>query len=241
MKFKLLFLLLFLFSCSAGTSQKSLIKPYTSKGFALIYNESDYSNKILSGKLDNNKLQVAHSTVKKNSILRITNPDNKKSIELSVTKKINYPSFFKVVITKEVAKKLDLSNEIPHVDIIQKFKNKSFVAKKAITYSEEKQVINKAPLTKVKIKNISKQKPQKKIDKKFSIIIGVFYSEISALNLRDELEKQHVKKGSLKVKKLGKNKFQLYAGPYKSINTLKKRYFELNKYGFDNLDISQND
>ena len=69
----------------------------------------------------------------------------------------------------------------------------------------------------------------------------MFYSEISALNLRDELENQHVKKGSLKVKKLGKNKFQLYAGPYKSINTLKKRYFELNKYGFDNLDISQND
>ena len=115
------------------------------------------------------------------------------------------------------------------------------VAKKAITYSEEKQVINKAPLTKVKIKNISKQKFQKKIDKKFLIIIGVFYSEISAFNLRDELENKHVKKGSLKVKKLGKNKFQLYAGPYKSINTLKKRYFELNKYGFDNLDISQND
>ena len=44
MKFKLFFLLFFLFSCSAGTSQKSLIKPYTSKGFALIYNENDYSN-----------------------------------------------------------------------------------------------------------------------------------------------------------------------------------------------------
>ena len=51
----------------------------------------------------------------------------------------------------------------------------------------------------------------------------------------------YVKKGALKVKKMGKNKFQLFVGPYTSINTLKKRYFELNKYGFDDLDIKQND
>ena len=36
-----------------------------------------------------------------------------------------------------------------------------------------------------------------------------------------------------------KNKFQLLAGPYISINTLKNVYFQLNKYGFDNLDIEK--
>ena len=51
----------------------------------------------------------------------------------------------------------------------------------------------------------------------------------------------YVKKGALKVKKMAKNKFSLSAGPYASINTLKKRYFELNKYGFEDLDIIQND
>jgi len=52
---------------------------------------------------------------------------------------------------------------------------------------------------------------------------------------------QYVKKGALKVKKVAKNNFRLSAGPYSSINTLKKRYFELNKYGFEDLDIKQND
>jgi len=53
------------------------------------------------------------------------------------------------------------------------------------------------------------------------------------------LEKNYVEKEALKVKKLGKNKFQLSAGPYTSINTLKNAYFQLNKYGFDNLDIEK--
>ena len=43
------------------------------------------------------------------------------------------------------------------------------------------------------------------------------------------------------IEKLAKNKYRLFAGPYSSINTLKNRYFELNKYGFEDLDIKQND
>ena len=52
---------------------------------------------------------------------------------------------------------------------------------------------------------------------------------------------EDIKKEVFKVKKLKKNKYQLTAGPYSSINTLKNDYFKLNKYGFDNLDIKQND
>ncbi len=111
-----------------------------------------------------------------------------------------------------------------------------------MTFSEEKQVSNKAPVTKVKIDNISIKKQKKiKKNKSFTIIVGDFYSGESAKNLKDTLEHKYVKKGALKVKKVGKNKFRLSAGPYHSINTLKKRYFELNKYGFEDLDIEQND
>ena len=59
------------------------------------------------------------------------------------------------------------------------------------------------------------------------------------VGLKDILEKNYVEKEALKVKKLGKNKFQLSAGPYTSINTLKNTYFQLNKYGFYNLDIEK--
>ena len=137
---------------------------------------------------------------------------------------------------------LDLDPNIPFVDIEEKIKNESFIAKKAVTHSEEKRVSNKAPITKVKILNISKKKQKKTSQvKKFTIIVGDFYSEDSAINLKNTLENNYVKNGSLMVKKMSKNKFRLFSGPYTSISSLKNVYFELNKYGFDNLDVKQHD
>ena len=167
---------------------------------------------------------------------------NKKSIELKVSKKIKYPIFYKIIITDKVAEELGLNKNLPFVDIQERIKNKSFIAKKAVTFSEEQTVSDKAPVTKVKIDDISTIKDTKtNKTKKYSIIVGDFYSKESAENLIVTLEHKYIKKGSLKLKKVAKNKFRLLAGPYSSINTLKKRYFELNKYGFEDLDIKQND
>ncbi len=242
MRFSILFLILFLTSCNNATFKKDSLDPYTSTGFALIYNETYYDNKIISGKLNNEEFEIGHSKIKKNSIIKITNPVNNKSLQLKVTKNVKYPNFYKIVINNKVKEKLELKESMPFVDIEERVRNKSFVAKKAVTFSEEKQVSNKAPITQVKIDNISlkKDKKLKKI-KKFTIIVGDFYSEESAINLRDTLEHKYVKKGALKVKKVSKNKYRLAAGPYSSINTLKKRYYELNKYGFEDLDIKQHD
>ena len=241
MKFKIIFIILFLHSCSAELLQqnKSTFVPYTSKGFALVYDERDYINKIVSRKLNQDELQIAHDSLRTNSIVIITNPANKKSLTLKVSKKLKYPDFFTVLITKKVADVLELDTNMPFVDLQQRVKNKSFVAKKAVTFSEEKAASNKAPVTEVQIRNISTQKKSIKKIKKFSIIIGEFYSKESAYHLKDRLEKDYVEKEALKVKKLGKNKFQLSAGPYTSINTLKNTYFQLNRYGFNNLDIEK--
>ena len=51
---------------------------------------------------------------------------------------------------------------------------------------------------------------------------------------------ENIKKEVFSIKTLGKNNYQLIAGPYTSINTLKNDYFKLNKYGFDNPDIKKN-
>ena len=103
-------------------------------------------------------MEIGHNKIKKNSIVKITNPENKKSLELKVSKNIRYPDFYKIIITKKVKEKLDLNENIPFVDVEERIRNKSFVAKKAVTFSEEKQVSNKAPVTKVKIDNISIKK-----------------------------------------------------------------------------------
>ena len=40
-----------------------------------------------------------------------------------------------------------------------------------------------------------------------------------------------------KIKKISKNKFLVYSGPYASFKELKETYFSLNKLGFENLNI----
>ncbi len=240
-RFKIYIFIIFLFSaCTTIKDNKITYEPYSSTGFALIYDDTDLESKIISSKLDNTKYEIAHDQIKKGTILRITNPDNKKTIELKISKKINYPSFFNILMTQKVADKLQLNTNLPLVEINERVKNKSFIAEKAVTFSEEQKVLDKAPITKVKIDNISlKKNVEIKKVKKFSIIIGIFYSEKSANILKNNLEKNYVNKGILKVKKLEKNKFQLFTEPNSSINALKKLYFELNKYGFEDLDILQ--
>ncbi len=244
MKFNYLIIVFLLISCTnTSLVQQGTTTPNISKGFALIYNEDDFNNKVISSKLNSSKIEVGHNKYKKNTIIIITNPENKKSLQLVVTKKINYPDFFKVLITKELSDKLSLNPQIPFVEVEKRIKNKSFIAKKAVTYSEEKSVLTKAPITKVKINNISKTsivQTQKKSDINYSIIIGEFYSKKWASSLIDLLVNENIKKEVFTVKKMGKNNYQLLAGPYSSINTLKNDYFKLNKYGFDNLDIKKN-
>ena len=155
---------------------------------------------------------------------------------------MNYPDFFTVMMTEKVSEKLGLDKNIPYVSINERLKSKSFIAEKAITHTEEQKVSNKAPITAVKIKNISKEEAVKaKISQKYSILVAQFYSEDAAKELLNFLEKDYVKKGSLRVKKINKDRYELSSYPFTSINALKKLYFELKKYGFEDLDIKQND
>ena len=240
MKFSLIFIIFFLFSCSNGTFNTNNNKSYTSKGFALIYDENDYQKKIISTKLNPNNIEIGHNQLNKNSYVVITNPINKKSLTLKVSKKVKYPDFFKVLITEKLANELNLNPKMPYIEIEKRVKNKSFVAKKAVTHSEEKNVLTKVPITKVKINDISKDSkdPSKnQYANEYSIIVGNFYSKKWAESLIDILVNEDINKEVFKVIKLGKNNYQLLAGPYTSINTLKSDYFKLNKYGFDNLDL----
>ena len=93
-----------------------------------------------------------------NKTLILSNqPANNKSIELKVTKKAKYPNFFNILITEKVSDELALNKEFPFIEVHQRIKNKSFVAKKAEIYTEERNVSDKAPVTKIIIDNISKK------------------------------------------------------------------------------------
>ena len=60
MKYKIIFLLYLLSACTTNSGNfrtSTNFQPYSSKGFALIYNFNDYENKIINKKLDNEKFQ----------------------------------------------------------------------------------------------------------------------------------------------------------------------------------------
>jgi rare lipoprotein A (peptidoglycan hydrolase) len=246
MRFKI-YLILFFFclSCSPQLTTLNLKNPYTSKGFAYIYNDIDFENETIKGKMNNETLQISHQNLKTGTLIKIINPKNKESIVLKNVKRIKYPDFYKILISEPVAKKLNLSLDFPFLEIIEIRKNKSFVAKKAKIYNEEKKIPSKAPVASVKISNISKNKSKEtpSFADEIFIHIASFYSLDTAKFLRQRILKElpEINKKNIKIKKINNKETQVISGPYISVNLLKNDYIKLKNYGFEELDILIND
>ena len=245
MKYKSFIFFLFFISCVPNNNNLNVVAPYTSKGFAYIYDKDDFTNKIIKDYLDSSKLQIAHNTLRPGSLIKIINPKTKDFIILKINKKAKYPDFYKILITKPIAKKLNLNYELPFVELIEIKKNKSFIAKKTEIYNEEKKIHSNAPVEIVKIDNISKIKIKKinKIDNKIYIVLAEFYSRESASLLKKRITKEltnfDIKKIHINVKKT--NEISLLSGPYNSINSMKNDYIQLKNFGFEELDITINE
>ena len=55
MKFKTILFLFILSACSPQLKTLNMKEPYTTNGFAYIYNESDFNEKIIKGKMNNDQ------------------------------------------------------------------------------------------------------------------------------------------------------------------------------------------
>tara|TARA_B100001093_G_scaffold512293_1_gene581876 strand:+ start:556 stop:1287 length:732 start_codon:yes stop_codon:yes gene_type:complete len=243
MKYKLLVLLLIFTSCAPSLSTKNNI-PYNSKGFAYIYNESDYISKIIKIKMNTNQMQIAHNRLRPGTLIKVINPKTNDSIILKNYKKTTYPSFYKILITDAVANKINIRNELPFVEVLEIKKNKSFVAEKTKIYVEEKKIYSNAPVELVKIDNISKNKSNKlkKKDRLF-IVIADFYSSNSAISLKKRITNDltNFNNNKLFIKRTKTNKITLLSGPYNSINSMKNDYIALKDFGFEELEIDINE
>ena len=241
MKFNYLILFLLLVSCTSTTSLNNK-KAYSSKGFAYIYNESDYNDKVVNKRYNNFENIIAHNNLKPGTLIKLTNPENNMTISIEVKNRLNYPEFYKILITESVANELKLNKNIPFIEVEELKKNKSFIAGKAKTFNEEKKVFTKAPIQNVKIDDISKKmsKPKKKKSKIFKIVLGEFYLKDSAIILKNRLMDKipDFNEKKLMITKVSKNNYHLTSGPYKAINTLKEDYLKLKKFGFEELDIN---
>jgi len=245
MKFKIILFLFILSACSPQLKTLNMKEPYATNGFAYIYNEIDFNEKIIKGKMDNNILQISHQNLKTGTLIKITNPKNKESLVLKNKKRIRYPEFYKVLITETVAEKLKLDKNLPILEITEVKKNKSFIAKEAKTFNEEKKISSNAPVENIQISNISKEKSKKnkKTSEQVYILLGSFYSIDTANFLKQRITKDvpEFNINKLKIKKNNIKENLVISGPYNSINSVKNDYILLKTFGFEELDIFFNE
>ena len=242
---KVLFIFVFFFitSCVSNVqNNKSNIykkELYSSLGFALIYSDESFANKIINRKMKSSDFGIMHSSLKKNTLVRIINPINEKFVIGKVLHTATFPKIFNIVITKRISKTLELDFENPYVEVIELKKNKKFIAKEANIYDEEKNVAEKAPVNEIKIDDLSEEKP-KKIKKnkknKYTLLISDFYYHDTAKKLKENLIKA-TKSKRIFIKKINDKKYRLLVGPFNNFNALKTIYISLNNLGFEDLNI----
>ena len=244
MKFRIIIIIFFIISCSPQFSTLNQKKSYSSKGIAYIYNDFDFNTKIIKGRMNNNKMEISHQNLRTGTLIKIINPKNNETMVLKNIKRIKYPDFYKVLITKPVAEKLNLDPNLPLLEIIEVKKNKSFIAEKAKIYNEEKKIPSKAPIASVQISNISKNKSiMTKSTEDIFVHVASFYSLEAAKFLEQRILNEvidlDIKK--LKIKKINSKETQVILGPYNSVNLLKNDYIKLQNFGFEELNIFINE
>ena len=197
MNYKILIIIIsifFLTGCEQNNVDKKifnqqLFDKYTNTGFALIYDEN-----LKIKKIDERSLNIFHKSLKNRSFVKITNPINNKSLIAEIkSNKVEFSNFYNSVISTRIAEILDLDLKEPFIEIVLISKDSTFVAKKAKTFEEEREVAEKAPIDGIKISNIStdNQNKNKNIpNKKFSYSIKVadFYYKKTAQLMIDRIK-----------------------------------------------------
>ena len=245
-KFYILILIFFFSACQQIESNKKKINystylKYSNTGFTLVYNDQLKNNKKISQKMDNRGLVIFHKKIKKNSFVKITNPMNDKSIIAKViSNSAQFSDLYNSVITTRIADELAINLNEPYVDLILISENSTFIAKKAKTFDEEKNVAEKAPVDGITIDNLGADLNKKNQVKKhkflYSIKIADFYYKDSAENMILRIKKETNLKNPL-IKKLSKTKYRVLLGPFNDIKKLEKSFDEIKLLEFENLEI----
>ena len=88
---------------------------YKNSGFALIY-KNDLKN---IKKLESRSLNIYHKTLKKRSIVKITNPKNGKYLIAEVkSNRIKFSNFYNSVLSLRIAEELELDFNEPYIELI---------------------------------------------------------------------------------------------------------------------------
>ena len=158
----IIFLSFILFGCETTQNVKkkqlNIESRYKNSGFALVYNNNLENIK----KIESRSLNIYHKSLKRKSIVKITNPKNNKYLIANVeSNRIKFPNFYNSVLSLRIAEELELDLTEPYIEIISIPKGSTFVAKKAKMFEEEKSVAEKAPVDGIQINDLNVKKQKK--------------------------------------------------------------------------------
>ena len=247
--FFLILLIVLITSCASNNYKTVNVDPilekFSNNGFALIYNDKLYNDKIISKKMDERDLIIFQRNLRKGTSVKITNPFNSKTIIAKVGKKANYPSFNNSVVSIRISKELEIDINEPYIFIEEIRDNASFIAKKAKTFEEEKKVADKAPVDTISVNdlnNTDEKKIKKKINNEFKYVIKI--ADFYYLNTAKQMVKRIKSELNIKktdINKINENKFRVFTGPYLSLKALQKAYNSIETLGFENIELIKYD
>ena len=247
--FFLILLIVLITSCASNNYKTVNVDPilekFSNNGFALIYNDKLYNDKIISKKMDERDLIIFQRNLRKGTSVKITNPFNSKTIIAKVGKKANYPSFNNSVVSIRISKELEIDINEPYIVIEEIRDNTSFIAKKAKTFEEEKKVADKAPVDSISVNDLNdtdEKKIKKKINNEFKYVIKI--ADFYYLNTAKQMVKRIKSELNIKktdINKINENKFRVFTGPYLSLKALQKAYNSIETLGFENIELIKYD
>ena len=247
--FFLIIFFLFFVNCSSVNNtlnkQKLILNDgFSNKGFAMVYNQKYFDEGIISKKIEERSLIIFQKNLKNNTQVKVTNLLNNKSLIARVGKNSSYPLFNNSVLSKRIANELDLDPNEPYIEILEIIENSIFIAKKAKTYEEEKNVAKKAPVKNISINDLNNinNDNKKTIKKTFSYEIKVadfFFNNNAKVMLNRIINETEIK--NVRIKEITKQKYRVFLGPFNNINSLQKSYNDISILEFENFEIIKND
>ncbi len=247
--FFLILLIVLITSCTSNNYKTVNVDPilekFSNNGFALIYNDKLYNDKIISKKMDERDLIIFQRNLRKGTSVKITNPFNNKTIIAKVGKKANYPSFNNSVVSIRISKELEIDINEPYIFIEEIRDNASFIAKKAKTFEEEKKVADKAPVDSISVNDLNdtdEKKIKKKINNEFKYVIKI--ADFYYLNTAKQMVKRIKSELNIQktdINKINENNFRVFTGPYLSLKALQKAYNSIETLGFENIELIKYD
>ena len=189
-----------------------------------------YEKTGFAGVSKNNKIV---SYLQKDSLIKITNKNNKISKVYKVDDQLKSTDSRIIYLPEIVYDEISLDREFPLVLVQSMRENKSFIAKKAKTFDEEKKINKKVKIETIEVLKIDNKKV---VTKKIFLDFGPFYYKTYSETLF-RLLSLNIKNKKLIYKDYAPKNHIISIGPLKNLTEYDNIYLKLGKIGLIGFNI----